>query len=571
MKDKLETCTASPLNVYSNPYDLRRDIHAFVGYVSERTVKRSYRSNQLPKADAKRIAKLMSHPDCLQHIEEEENYSWWIDEVDSLAHRLGFVSYDTEGEYAGYTSYRPSFRDNYIEYKAQAYEAFLTLPLLEQEKRLFGLLSDDVEHKELFHRHLQSSLNSFPQWGMATGVIPLLDFPKTRRFLFDLLAGLDSGKWYTTASLIRYMKETHPYFLIPPKERLPQKDQWQRRIDMKRYGNFYEYEKSEYYHDQNAIPDNAPDGFERVEGRFIERFLEGIPLTLGYVDVAYDRKPYQGLMPERGVLRAFRVHGHFQQLVRDEAITPKVAILPSFEIHVESPFYAAGLIHRLRPFATVFTEDKVSILKLEKQRVKAALAADDSLGLIPFLQHLTNRPLPQNVSIELEEWAGQADTFTLYSDFALLEGGKRLPETEGFVVEQISPTLRLIRQPDKLFHVLEQAARVPLAVRHTNNRLVILPAKARTVFPKQKAVKTKPKRKTKQRVTLRRESRLILYAPTDAFYEQLRAELLKRRCLFEADQAKRAITYARAYKPQVDAAIKVLRQTYIIKFEDVAT
>ncbi|MCP4429221.1 MAG: hypothetical protein GY803_32455 [Chloroflexi bacterium] len=568
----LETCTVSHLNVYSNPHDLRRDMHTFVGYVNGRRVKRSYRNNQLPKADAKRIAKLMSHPDCLQHIEEDvDNASWWIDEVDSLALRLGFVSYDTEGEYAGYTSYKPSFRDNYIEYETEIYEAFLDMPLLEQEKRLFALLRTDAKHKELFHRHLQSSLNSFPGWGMATNVIPLLDFPQIRRFLFDLLAGLDSGKWYTTVSLIRYLQETHPYFLIPPKEKLPQKDQWNRRLDMKRYGNFYETQKGEYYHDKNVIPDDAPDGFERVEGRFIERFLEGIPLTLGYVDVAYDRKPYQGLMPERGTLQAFRVHGRFQQLMRDEAITPKVTILPNFEIHVESPFYAPGLMRQLRPFVAVVIEDKVSILKLEKQQVKAALAANDSLELIPLLQSLTGRPLPQNVAIELEEWGGQADTFTLYSDFALLEGDKRLPETEAFVMEQISPKLRLIRQPEKVFHALEQAKRAPLSVRHTDNRLAVLPAKARTLFPKQKATKARPKRKTKQRVTLRRETRLTLYAPTDAFYEQLRTELLKRRCIFEADQAKKSITYAQAYKPQVDAAIKALRQTYIIKFEDMAT
>jgi len=568
----LETCTVAHLNVYSNPHNLRRDIHAFVDYVNQRGVKRSYRNNQLPKADAKRIAKLMSHPDCLQQIEEEEgNFSWWINEVDSLARRLGFINYDIKGEYAGHTSSQPSYRDNYIEYKAKAYGAFLALPLLEQEKRLLALLRDDASHKEFFHRHLQSSLNSFPSWGMATNVIPLLDFPKIRRFLFDLLAGLDSRKWYTTVSLIRYLKEAHPYFLIPPEEKLPRRDRWNRPIDMKRYGNFYEYEKSEYYHDRNAIPDDAPDGFERVEGRFIERFLEGIPLTLGYVDVAYDPKPYQGVMPEQGTLQAFRVQGRFQQLMRNEEITPKVTILPNFEIHIESLFYAPGLMHQLQPFASVVTEDKVSILKLEKQQVKAALAADDSLELIPFLQKLTSRPLPQNVLIELEEWVGQADLFMLYSDFALLEGDRRLPETKEFVVEQISPQLRLIRQPDKLFHALEQAERVPLSVRHADNRLAALPAKARTIFPKQKVVKVKPKRKVKQHITLRRETRLTLYAPTDAFYEQLRAELLKRRCIIEADQAKRAITYARAYQPQVDAAIKALRQTYIIKFEDVET
>ncbi len=568
----LKTCTVSHLNVYSNPYDLRRDIHAFVGYVSQRSVKRSFRNNHLPKADAKRIAKLMSHPDCLQHIEEDYyNSSWWIDEVDSLAYRLGFVEYDMEGEYVGYSSAEPSFRDNYITVNDKAYALFLTRPVIEQEKQLFALFRDDTKHNEFFNRHLQSELNSFSHWGSATGVMPLLNFPEIRRVMFNLLAKLDSGKWYTTTSLIDYLKEHAPYFLIPPHAKLPKKDRWKRSVKMKRYGNFYEYTKHEYDRNREPIPDNAPDGFERVEGRFIERFLEGVPLTLGYLDVAYARKKYQGKMPEYGTLQAFRVNGRFLQLMHNEAIITKITTLPNFEIHIESPFYAPGVMSRLRPFTTVITEDKVSILKLNKQRVKEALAANDSFELIPFLQRLSKHPLPQNVAIELEEWVGQADMFTLYTDFALLEGDKRLPETDPFVVQKISPKLRLVRQPNKVFHALEQAQRVPLSVRHTDKWLTALPNKARTIFLKQKVVKAKPQRKTKQRITLKRETRLTLHAPTNAFYDHLRAELLKQRCIFEVDQTKWSITYAQSYKPQVDAAIKALRQKYTIKFEEMAT
>jgi len=569
---KLETRTVSALDVYSAPYDLRRDIHTFVHYVSGRDVKRSYRNNTLPKADAKRLAKLMSHPDCLQQIEKHyDNSSWWIDAVDSLARQLGFVSYDTEGEYAGYSSHSPSFRDNYIIYNAKIYAAFLTLPIVEQEKRLFSLFKNDANLNEFFHPQLYSRLNYFSHWGMATGVMPLLDFVHIRQLLFRLLAKLDSGTWYTTASLIRHLKENHPYFLIPPKSKLPQKDRWNRPHEMTRYGNFRETEKESYSRERDFIPDDAPDGFERVEGRYIERFLEGIPLTLGYVDVAYSRQEYKGLLPEYGIVLAFRINDRFQQLMRDEAISPIVTILPTFEIHVESPFYASGLIGQLRPFTTIITEDKISILKLDKQRVKTTLAAGSNIDLIPFLQQITSRPLPQNVAIELEEWIGQADTFTLYSNFALLEGDSRLPETKSFIIENITPKLRIIRQPDKVFSALEQAERAPLSINHTANRLKALPPKARTIFPKVKAAKAKPKRKTKQRITLSRETRFVLYAPTAEFYDQLRAILLKQRCIFEPDQAKRSITYGQMAKSQVDAAIKELRQTYIIKFEDRAT
>ena len=47
------------LTVYANPNDLRRDLHTFVGYVSRRSIKRSFRGNELPQADYKRLAQVI--------------------------------------------------------------------------------------------------------------------------------------------------------------------------------------------------------------------------------------------------------------------------------------------------------------------------------------------------------------------------------------------------------------------------------------------------------------------------------------------------------------------------------
>ena len=566
----LETTTVSGLEVFSNPHHLRRDIHTFVAYIREREIKRAHRSNQLPKADAKRLAKLMSHPECLADI-EKEGYSWWIDEVDTLALKLGFVSYDTEGEYMGYSSHSPSFPDNYIEFKQKAYENFLALPLVEQETLLLKTMMTDKKYNEFYNSHLLSRLKSFSIWGSATGVMPHLKFPETRRFLLGLLTKLEAGTWYSTTSFIQYLKQNYPWFLIPEASKLPKESGgWnQPPRAMKRYGNFYESQQGrEYYREGDPVPDEAADGFERVEGRFLERFLEGIPLTLGYVDVAYSKKKYQGLMPERGIVEAFRVNGRFLQLMREENLTSKVTVLPTFEIHVESPVYDAGLMNQLQRFATLITDDKVAILKLDKQLVKAALAADTSLEPVTFLQRLASQPLPQNIVMELQEWAGQADAFTLYEGFGLLEGDKRLPETTAYVVETITPTLRIVRRPDSVFSALEKAERIPLTIHHNDKQFTELPLKARTIFPKAKAVAAKPKRKTKERITIQQETRQILTAPTAVFYDQLRAELLKQRCIFEPDQTNLTIAYSQTYKPQVEAALQALRETYIIKFED---
>jgi hypothetical protein len=57
------------VDVFSNPYDLRHDLHAFVEYVRYNEVKRSHRGNDLSASDAKRLAKLMSHSYAIKEAE----------------------------------------------------------------------------------------------------------------------------------------------------------------------------------------------------------------------------------------------------------------------------------------------------------------------------------------------------------------------------------------------------------------------------------------------------------------------------------------------------------------------
>lgn len=563
---RLETCAPNGLEVYSNPYDIRRDIHAFIEYIRGREIKRAHRSNQIPKTEARRLAKVMSHPDCAAEV-EQEGYSWWLDAIDSLCLRLGFVSYDTKGQYAGYSSAEPSFPDNYIILREDVYQAFLELPLLEQEKRLFAALCNEKDYREFYTGHLQSKLNSFPQWGSAIGVMPLLNFVEIRQFLFGLLAHLAVGQWYTTASLIDYLQQQYPYFLIPPSADLPKIDQWNRPQTLARYGNFHETSSKKPYYDYNRepIPDNAPDGFRRVEGRYVERFLEGIPLTLGYIDVAYDPNPYQGDQPEMGTLLAFRLNGRFRQFITDTPLTPTVTVLPTFEIHVEAPFYPISVLEQLRSFTQRLTTDNVSILKLDKTLVKSALAANEQLDILALLTELVQAPLPRNVAIELEEWSGQANTFTLYTDLTLLEGNARLPELDDLVVAHISPTLRLVRRPSKVFDLLSQAEQVPITIQHGENALTLLPSAAQTRFPKHKEVKERLKPPPKPTLTLQHETIIQLTAPSAETFEQLRAALVAQRCLFTADPTRLAISYGRPYQPQVDAALDALRQQYALK------
>ncbi|HEY52207.1 MAG TPA: hypothetical protein G4N94_01985 [Caldilineae bacterium] len=556
-------------DVMVNSGDLRRDLHIYIDYIRHRQVKRAYRSNELPKADSKRILKLMGRVEDIGAVNQNRD-SAWLDYVEQLALALGWVHYDTEGVYVGYSSQSPSFPDNYIEFEQERYEQFLAKSPREQEMSLLETmirLGAKGRRKYAYHdlnefyeQSVLGRLDSFSTAGSAMGIMPSLDFPKIRRFLFDLLARCEADAWFSTASLIAYLKANHPYFLIPKNLK---SDRWGRKTA--RYGNFRESKELHGY-SREPIPDDAPDGFERVEGRYVERFLEGIPLTLGYVDVAYAKKR-RGGYPSRGMLQAFRVHPRFLHLMAGELAAPKVTVQPNFEVHVEAEFYPVRVLNQLLPFTKVLTMDRVIVLKLDRQTTAAALAEDDNLDPIATLQRLTARPLPQNVRIELEEWMGHADVFTLYNGFALWEGRKQA-RMAGFTVEEISPNLRIVRSADKLFRGLEQAELAPLAIEHGKDALKPLPAAAKTLFPKQDRRRT-AKRKTKKRITLQRETHTTLHLPGTEVLDRLSVLLAEQRCLFTSDKHSLTITYAQRYEDQVKAAIKALRQDYTVRIEDV--
>lgn len=552
------------LDVFSNPCDLRRDLHIFVRYVQEREVKRSYRGNNLSKSDFLRLAKMMSDPEAVDEVREQGS-SVWVDYVDELALKLGFVSYDTKGTYVGYTSSEPSFPDNYIQLNAPTYRQFLESPLARQEHRLLDTLLEEREgcNSEFYRTSVLGRLSGFSGWGCATGVVPTLDFPKIRRFLLDLLQTCQIGVWYSTSSLVQYLKTAHPFFLIPQNPEY--KDRWGR--EKGRYGNFHE--SKDHWGHETDISEHDPDAFERVEGRYVERFLEGIPLILGYMDVAYSSQPYEGLYPPINTLKAFRVNNRLLRAMQRDIPPPKVTVQPNFEIYVESEFYPANVLAQLTPLADVVSEDILTILRLQKEKVAAHLAEDEKLNVVALLTQLAGREIPPNVARELDEWAEHSEKFTLYEGFALLEGDEDLPAADPFTVERISPTIRIVHSPDALFARLEEAELVPLRIEHPASTLRLLPQKARTVFAQTPQV-AKPKPKVREPVILMRHTTITLHFPTGKLLEKFRQALLDIRCPVEADKDNLTITFSRRYEPQVDQVIQALEKEYLIRIEDIA-
>src|SRR5208337_1862639 len=121
---------------------------------------------------------------------------------------------------------------------------------------------------EFYRQSVLGRLDGFNYWGSAVGVMPTLDFPAVRRFLLGLLAECPSDQWLSTSALVEHLKKHHRSFLIPAKPRF--KNEHDARSG--RYGNFHE--SKDAWGREIDIHESDADGFERVEGRYVERFLE---------------------------------------------------------------------------------------------------------------------------------------------------------------------------------------------------------------------------------------------------------------------------------------------------------
>jgi len=559
---EIDRIDVSKLDVPVRTADLRRDLHVFVDYVRDREVKRGHRDNLLNKADAKRLAKLLSYKPPPEE-QEEDQYSAWMGFVDDTALRLGFVKYDTEGEYAGYTSSSKSYPENYIEFSAQNYQRFLTMKAAKQELTLLDVLLARGQGggSEFYSLSPLGRLDRFSQWGCATGVMPLLDFAAIRRFLLGLLAKCPTGQWLSTASLVRYLKQNHRYFLIAQKPRF--KDKWGHLQG--RYDNFYE-SKSAWGNDI-TIAESDEDAFERVEGRYVERFLEGIPLSLGYVDVAYSQKTSQTLHPSRGCLKAFRVNDRLRRALEGAIQEPRVTVTPSFDLYVQSETYPAGVLAELRPLCDLVAEDTSIVLKLNKQQVAAARAANPKLDVVALLRQRAGGELPANVVRELSEWAQHGEKFVLHADCCVLEADADVTAADPFTIEQVASGIRLVHSPGKLFDQLERQELMPLYVKHGEQALTHLPKSARTRFPKTSARQKEP-RPAKRPVTLMRVTRIQLVCPDREFLDRLCQLLADAKCPAEADRRNLSLAYSKQHEPAVTNAVKTLGKEYQIKIED---
>ena len=467
----LQEIKVTDLDVFANPADLRQDLQALADYVETHEIKRGYRDNRIPQAHQQRLVKMMSDPASAAKKDQFGN-GGWIEHLDAVCLALQWVSFDTKGEYMGYSSAEPSFPDNFMEFNEPQHRHFLELSLQAQEEQILDVHLKEREEcaSEFFQRGTLGRLDPFDSRGCATGVVPTIAFWKVRRHLLELLAQCPPGVWFSTASLLNHLRSHDPWFVIP--KEIPdavRKDS----LRQGRYANNFVERKRGDWSDDNPILNKDPEGFAKVEGRFIERFLEGVPLVLGYTEVAYTRsKTETPIEPSRGLLPAFRITERLRRAVRREVAEPKVTVLPNFEVHVESLFFPARTEAQLRPLGELVQRGIVTVFKLTKPKVAEALAAQADRNAIETLKALTGRELPPNVEHELRDWAGHSEKFILYEGFGVLEGTREAAGADRFVVETISPSLALVHSAEALYRHLEAAEQVPLRIRHSEDALV---------------------------------------------------------------------------------------------------
>jgi hypothetical protein len=563
---ELEEAKLTDLDVVANSSDLRYDLHAFAEYVRAHEIKRAHRTNQIPRAHEERVAKCMADPVMASKTGKSEE-SPWIAHLDRLSLTLNFISYDTKGSYAGYSSSEASFPDNYIKFNQAEYERFLHLPIPAQEGAILNahLKNYGDSNNEFFHPAVLGRLDRFHCTGCATGVVPLIPFDKARRRLLELLAQCPSGAWFTTASLVARLRECDPWFLIPKSLPASALKVWNYTG---RYLNFDEHKRGDWG-GGDRISEKDPEGFAKVEGRFVERFLEGLPLVLGYTEVAYTRgKTEFPIEPSRGLLPAFRVTERLVRALRNEIAPPKVTVLPNFEVHVESLFYPAETERELALLGEQVQRGIVSVFKLTRPRVAAALAADAESDALGTLKALSGRDLPGNVEQELREWAGHSEKFILFEGYGLLEGARE--EAGGvapFVAEAISPDFALVRSPEAIYRHLESAEQAPLRIQHAENALAAPPGARSRLAPAAPPTRA-PARKL---LKLKRSVQTTLWFADAEAHAAFCKLLLDAKCVVPTDRRALTVSFARKAEPVVKECLKQFSQEYAVRIEDIET
>jgi hypothetical protein len=491
------------------PVNLRRDLYRFVCYVQDKGILRTRRENNISKTSARQLAKLLSWEDELECV-ENDGCGNWSERVSEIALHMGIVSYDTEGEYVGYTSSAPSYVDNYIEVNNKRWEEYLRMNAIRKERALLDALLEKTANEFFYSSTLLDNEYRFDTFGSARGPAGKIDLPRVRAGLFDLLSSLKPDSWYDTRDVAARLKQLQPHLILDPSNREPNYESnikirdWERKnrgygykskskknetkkpkIELEDiYNNFRERDPETSRFSTTGfreIKSSQKDGFMRVEGRYLAYFLSEIPYIMGFVGLAQRRaKDPHGLdvSPSFDRLRGFCLTQRFFDIINRNPVINQVktTVLPTFEVIVESPSFPESTLRRLSSLTVPIKEEgPLHTLKLERRKIVSRAAAEPSAPPVAvLLDELVSVPLPQNVRTEVELWSGKGEQVVFYENAGLLEITDKVKGEKNEILTDLGPLIlksdmgrfAVLRNPEAALEILTRQCRVPSLVQH---------------------------------------------------------------------------------------------------------
>lgn len=469
--------------------NLRRDLYRFVDFVRVEGLKRAHRDNSIPKGPALKLARLLSHAPELERV-ESAGRGYWSDVVSRIARQLGLVDFDVKGAYAGYSSTEPSFADNHVKVDAARFEQWLAKTPTAKERAILDALVEMTPNEFFYHARLFPDHSRFDSFGCAVGPASRMALPTIRKALLEMLADLPTDEWLPMAGLIEHLQACAPNLVVDPALRRRPLSEWE-KLSMRRgqkpvehlddrYGNFREYlGEGRLSGKEVQLTEETPDVFVRVEGRYLQYFLQEVPFLCGFVDLALAPASKNKLSPPLESLRAVRLAPRLRQVLRSEASLEKVSVTvpPNFDVLVEAPSWPDRELDLLAPWCVTVKEDGPTLLlRLDKKRVLASAATQsDAPPVTSVLQGIVTKPLPSNVTSELEAWCGHAQKLSVFENVLLVELRGPDPsavrgELGKLVIDDRPEKFLIARDPERAIAVLEQRQRVPRVIQHAADR-----------------------------------------------------------------------------------------------------
>lgn len=587
--------------VPARPVNLRRDLYQFVAYVQANGLTRTYRENSIPKAAARRLAKMLSYKDEPQAV-EEGGAGFWSDMISHIARTLGLVSFDVKGTYIGYSSTTESYPDNNITLDTKRWKEYLHKGAREKERAIVDALLQ-MTPNEFFSSATLLSGERFDSWGSATGAASRMNLPQIRRSLLKLLSELSPNVWYDEGAFVELVHSEYPDLILDPATREPDHEsarklrEWEWEIQRTKrrrekapckpglkyediYTNFREFGRNEYNdyskRKERKIRSGGLTGFHRVEGRYLEWFLSEVPYLAGFVELAFRNvtDPYgRDVVPEYERLIAFRLSPWFFAVMGDDPLIERVNVtaLPNFDIIIDALSYPETALAKLEPYA-VFTGEDGPVLRLRLDRKKVIdAAAGGAPPAADVLAALTGKPISANVAAELEAWSGHGEKLVFFGEnVALLElrssaRQEVLEDVREYLVDPGEGGFALVRSPEKAFERLEKKLHVPARAMHPGQRFAsagIFAAASAPAVQEESARKEPP-----LKVRMTSEDLVGFRSPYRHLLEALHEALQKaaETCLFP-DSGDLLVVSAAAL-PKLRAALRGLSDRFEIETE----